>query len=197
MQQVIVVDLEATMLVDQPEEKRNIFEPEIIQFGLCWLELRSLGIVQTMEFLVRPTSTVLGDFCTQLTGITQHDVDVGGLDFALVCAVLRGIDTHRRPWASWGTWDREVISHHCERLKVENPLGKKHTDIKQWHWMSELQGRSRGGMGLGAALLRMDLEFEGRQHTGGDDAHNAAKVLAAMLAKTHNDEEEKPTLSAS
>ena len=70
---VVIVDLEATCL----RERKPDFISEIIEIGA--VKIDDDKIIEEMSLFVKPTiNPILSDFCTELTSISQEDVD-GGL----------------------------------------------------------------------------------------------------------------------
>jgi inhibitor of KinA sporulation pathway (predicted exonuclease) len=68
----------------------------------------------------------------------------------------------------------------CEWKGATFPFSKRHLNIKRLHWLLWMKAQGRE-MGLSTALGTFGLEFEGKQHAAGDDAYNAAKVLALLI----------------
>src|SRR5439155_959968 len=69
-------------------------------------------------------------FCSELTGLTQADVD-GGVDFAAACAQVRDELRGRfRTWASWGEYDRRQFERQCVD-GVGYPFGSRHINVKE------------------------------------------------------------------
>src|SRR5437899_746543 len=94
-----VVDVEATCWEGRvPAGQVN----EIIEIGLCVVDVRRRERVSKHRILVKPVRSQVSGFCTELTGLTQEEVD-GGIDFREACALLdREHRARLRAWASWG-----------------------------------------------------------------------------------------------
>jgi len=106
-----------------------------------------------------------------------------GSKFGHVADILiNTLETRKRPWASWGKYDREKLQQQCEVTGVPYPFGWTHWDLKRLYWLMERGARGRP-MGLGRALKHEKLEFVGQQHRAMDDAMNAARILALMLKR--------------
>ena len=183
--EVWVCDLEATMLNDQPHELRDQFEPEIIQLGVCKVGVERMEPMGVLEFFIKPQRTVYGEFCQKLTGIDPKQLEQG-LTFNVVCDTIASWISpgeRRKPiWASWGDWDRTMMKRACEMTGAVHPFSWKHQNIKRLHWY--LEKRCRGGeSGLGRALKQSGMSFEGAQHTAGDDAYNAARIMCMLVNK--------------
>ncbi|ROR29789.1 3'-5' exonuclease [Inmirania thermothiophila] len=172
---VVVVDVEATCWRGPPPPGER---PEIVEIGVCVLDARARALGETASILVRPERSRVSAFCTELTGLTPEAV-AGGMSFAEACTRLRRAwAAKRRVWASWGDYDRLQFQRQCAEAGVAYPFGPSHLNVKAlaalaWGWDAPC--------GLGEALERLGMRFEGRPHRGIDDARNVARVLARIL----------------
>ncbi|PSL00705.1 inhibitor of KinA sporulation pathway (predicted exonuclease) [Murinocardiopsis flavida] len=172
---VNVVDVEATCWRGRPPEgARN----EIIEVGLCVVDLAERRRVARDRILVRPASPVSA-FCTELTGLTQEEVD-GGVDFGAACAAL--VDRHaaaERAWASWGGYDLRQFREQCAEDGAAYPFSDVHTNAKAV--FSALYGSRKRRFGMANALTRVGLPLEGRHHSGADDAWNIGALVLHLV----------------
>jgi inhibitor of KinA sporulation pathway (predicted exonuclease) len=171
-----VVDLEATCWEgDPPPGQRS----EIIEIGLAMVDLEAGVRVAKHRILVRPSVSTVSEFCTALTGLTQAEVD-GGAQFSAACAELVGVhQSLKRPWASWGDYDRKQFIAQCADERVDYPFGSVHVNAKAVF----AEARSlRRRPGMAKALELAGLPLEGRHHSGADDAWNIA-ALVLLLAE--------------
>ncbi|HEY9372337.1 3'-5' exonuclease [Streptomyces sp.] len=166
-----VVDVEATCWDGQPPPGAV---SEIIEIGLTVVDLAAHRRLGRHRILVRPARSRVSAFCTELTGLTQAEVD-GGVSFAEACRLLAR--EHRagiRPWASWGDYDRNQFTRQCRATGVAYPFGTVHTNAKAV--FTDSHGlRKRPGMAR--ALTVAGLPLEGRHHSGEDDAWNIAALV--------------------
>ncbi|WP_328946474.1 exonuclease domain-containing protein [Streptomyces sp. NBC_00250] len=171
-----IVDVEATCW---DGERPPGAVSEIIEIGLTVVDLNAGERVSRHRILVRPTRSEVSAFCTELTGLTQAEVDTG-LDFAAACRLLATTyESGARPWASWGDYDRKQFTHQCRVTGTPYPFGRHHTNAKAV--FTEGYGlRKRPGMAR--ALEVAGLPLEGRHHRGEDDAWNIA-ALVLLLAE--------------
>lgn len=169
-----IIDIEATCWDAQPPPGQV---SEIIEIGLCVLNLRTLERVQRRSIKVRPERSEISAFCTELTGLTAADVQ-GGLTFAGACAVLRR-DHHAdsRLWASWGDYDRNQFRRQCAATGVPYPFSARHSNAKQLYAAAHQLPR----LGMAQALAHAGLPLEGRHHCGEDDAWNIAALVAGLV----------------
>jgi inhibitor of KinA sporulation pathway (predicted exonuclease) len=172
-----VIDVEATCWEGQPPPGAV---SEIIEIGLTVVDLEERERLAKHRILVRPRRSTVSAFCTELTGLTQEEVDTG-VEFAEACRVLG--DEHRadsRPWASWGDYDRKQFERQCRATSTRYPFGKRHTNVKLV--FTEARGlRRRPGMAEALAIAGFPLE--GRHHSGADDAWNIAAMVLDLAVK--------------
>lgn len=175
LDQIIVVDIECTCWQNNPPPGE---ESEIIEVGICTLDVASGERRQKRSVLVRPTRSTVSAFCTRLTTLTQAQVETG-VSFSRVCSLLQ--DEYRsseRVWASYGDYDRNQFQRQCYESGIVYPFGASHVNIKT---LFALANKLRQEVGLPQALDLLKLPLEGTHHRGGDDAWNAAAVLASVL----------------
>jgi inhibitor of KinA sporulation pathway (predicted exonuclease) len=174
-----VVDVEATCWVDTPPDGQV---SEIVEIGLTVVDVVAGERVGGRRVLVRPARSTVSEFCTELTGLTQSEVD-GGVEFGEACRLLR--DEHsagERGWASWGDYDRKQFQRQCDASGVDYPFADRHTNAKAV-FTTAFGLRRRPGMAQ--ALDIAGLPLEGRHHSGVDDAWNIAALV--LLLVRHGD----------
>ncbi len=179
LDQIIVIDVECTCWEGKPPPGQ---EGEIIEVGICTLDAASGERQEKRSFLVRPTHSTVSPFCTRLTTLTQAMVDTG-VSFSRVCAILQ--DDYRaseRVWASYGDFDRQQFQRQCLTTGIVYPFSPSHINIKT---LFSLVRRLRHEVGMAQALEMLGIQLEGTYHRGGDDAWNAARILAETLWKRH------------
>jgi inhibitor of KinA sporulation pathway (predicted exonuclease) len=173
---VIIVDIEATCW-ESDRVRPAGQESEIIEIGVCPLDLRTGQPLQAESILTRPERSRVSPFCERLTTLTQEMVD-GGVSFAQACALLRERwQTQDRPWASYGAYDIKMFQGQCARQNIEYPFSPIHYNAKTG--ASEALGLHRR-VGMAEALKIAGLRLEGTHHRGGDDARNIARLLAEL-----------------
>ncbi|MGK4004368.1 3'-5' exonuclease [Sorangium sp. So ce1036] len=172
---ILVVDVESTCWEgDPPRDQEN----EIIEIGVCTLEVASGRRRDRRSILVRPERSVVSPFCTSLTTLTQEQVDAG-VSFKEACAVLRGeLKAQDRLWASYGDYDRRMFERQCEARGVPFPFGPSHLNVKSLFAVTYALSRE---IGMAEALERVGLPLVGTHHRGDDDAYNIAGLLAHLL----------------
>lgn len=177
LERLLVIDVESTCWEGAPPDDQ---EPEIIEVGVCVLDVRSGERLTRESILVRPERSVVSPFCAQLTTLTPNTLE-RGVPFARACAILRRkYSAPRRVWASYGDDDRRKFEHQCRTRGLPLPFSASHLDIKSLFAL--LHGLERE-VGLLTALELAGLPVEGTHHRGVDDAWNTAGLLAALLVR--------------
>jgi len=174
---IIVVDLEATCWegFNAPPGQEN----EIIEIGVCLVTPHSdqMTVTDKRSILVKPTESVISDFCTELTSITPELVAEKGTDFLTACQILETeYDSRNRLWASWGGFDHKFFRQQCRRRGIRYPFSKKHSNLKRVFQDSHGQR-----MGLARALDTVGIEALGTAHRGDDDAYNTGVLLKHLI----------------
>ncbi len=172
-----VVDVEATCWTGAPPKGQV---SEIIEIGLTVVDLDARERVAKHRILVRPARSEVSEFCTELTGLTQNEVD-RGVSFAEACKTLAAEhDAGKRGWASWGDYDRKQFTRQCQASTVEYPFGNRHINAKAV--FAESFGLPRP-VGMAQALKIAKLPLDGRHHRGDDDAWNIASLVLLMIGR--------------
>ena len=173
-QNYLVVDLEGTCCDDDsvPPDER-----ETIEIGAVIVDGESLEAEQTWSSLVKPVRCpVLTEFCTNLTGIGQQDVDTACEfpdAFGGFCNWVVGHGDSL--FCSWGRYDKDQFRRDCMYHGMEYPF-REHLDLSKL--FTRKTGKRRGHRG---AMKVLGVEPEGDHHRGLSDAMNIAKMLPLLL----------------
>lgn len=169
---ILVVDVEATCQENKDGQPQEEFVSEIIEIGYAVLDYKINEVKETGSIIVKPIQSVVTPFCTNLTGHTQESVD-RGISFAEACQTLQSdLMSGGRLWASFGNYDLEIFKKECQRKNVKYPFVPQHLNIKAI--ATVINGEVNG---LGRTLSLLKMSFEGRHHSGRDDAYNTARIL--------------------
>ena len=175
MSEILVIDVEATCWRGAPPPGE---QNEIIEIGACLLHPVTGQRSERASILVRPERSQVSAFCTELTTLTQAQVDEG-IPFEEACALLRTrYRSEDRVWASYGDYDRKQFQTQCASFGVEYPFSAKHVNVKAA--FARLESLSKP-VGMAGALKRLQHPLEGTHHRGGDDAWNIAAILEYLL----------------
>jgi len=176
LDKILVIDLEATCWQGDPPPGE---ESEIIEIGLCLLDVATDERSQPQAILVRPQHSHLSEYCHRLTTLTPEML-AEGLVFRHACDLLaEKYESRVRTWASYGDYDRLKFQSQCAREGIPYPFGRSHINVKNLLALS-LGLKQEVDLQQGMSLL--GLPFEGTIHRGVDDAWNIAAMLARMLS---------------
>ncbi|KPA80344.1 hypothetical protein ABB37_04612 [Leptomonas pyrrhocoris] len=179
---VLVLDFEATCEEHPPPN----YLYEIIEFPVVLVDVRLQRVVAEFHRFVRPRYKVeLSSFCKKLTGMRQADVDAAPSLEEVILQFERWF-AHTLPphsrcvFATDGPMDmREFMYHHSvSRQGIRfPPLFYQYVDVKQI-----FAGFFHCSQGKIKAMLEvLHVPFEGRLHSGLDDARNIASIVIALL----------------
>ncbi len=173
----VIVDLEATCWEKGSSPKRM----EIIEIGAVKMDGSTFEKLSEFSSFVKPVQEpILSDFCTELTSITQKDVDSVPVFPEVFKDFLKWIGYEPYYLCSWGEYDLKQFKIDCERNSILLPNGfKNHLNIKKK--FCELHGIRSCGMKR--ALQILEIPMEGTHHRGIDDARNIAKIFRWILQR--------------
>lgn len=177
---ILVVDVESTCWEGAPPPDQT---SEIIEIGLCPVDLKTLSRTEKRSILVKPAQSEVSSFCTQLTTLTPDMFAEAGSLADAVKTLKNEFRSKDRLWASWGDYDRRQFERVCKDQKVGYPFGPSHLNVKSLFAAAVGSGHE---MGLDGAYKRLGLTLEGTHHRGHDDAWNIAGILCWLL-KTMRD----------
>jgi inhibitor of KinA sporulation pathway (predicted exonuclease) len=175
LDRILVVDVEATCWERDPPPGQI---SEIIEIGLCVLDVGMLARVERRDILVRPVCSTVSPYCTQLTTLTQADID-GGVPLAEACQILaQEYHAPTRLWASYGDYDRKQFERNCGEFGISYPFGPGHLNVKTL--LAVVLGLKRE-VGMREGLAALGVPLEGTHHRAADDAWNIAAILGHVL----------------
>jgi inhibitor of KinA sporulation pathway (predicted exonuclease) len=175
LDQIVVVDVEATCWGGEPPPDQT---SEIIEIGVCLLDVVSGERLDRESILVRPEQSTVSAFCTQLTSLTQEQVEQG-VSFEEACSVLCDrFKTKERAWACYGDYDRGMFERQCNRQGVKYPFSAGHINVKT---LLAVTYGLKHETGLSKALNLLGIPLEGTHHRGVDDAWNIAAILSRLI----------------
>lgn len=182
LDKIVVCDIECAAWENEdgtrtpPEGMRN----DVIEVGACFLNTQTGKISQKTSYIVKPRNSTMSPFITELTTLTQEQVN-RGMPYGDACnRLVKEFGTRNRVWAAWGDFDRIHIQKECEFYNANYPFGRRFINAKTL--FSLVNGLSKE-LGLRAAMDYYNLDFKGTQHRGHDDAFNTAKVLWKTLKR--------------
>ena len=152
-------------------------EHEIIEVGICFLDVTSLEISGKESILMRLHRSKVSAFCTQLTTLTQEQVDAEGIAFPQLCVQFRHRKLDEYAWASFGEDHRQLIERECLVREAPYPLNALHLNVRLFATL-HLQLAQEPSIARALDLLGLPPQ-EGRR--AGDAAWSAARILAFFL----------------
>ncbi|KAJ7752071.1 ribonuclease H-like domain-containing protein, partial [Mycena metata] len=205
----LLVDFEATCQRGKGFDYPN----EIIEFPICLMRWKDrdggkasqLEVVAEFRSFVKPSwRPNLSDFCTELTGITQDQVDAAPSFPAVLRSVRAFLVEHkliekngkrrlRFCWCSDGPFDiRDFLVKQCFISQVPMPewmtgdvldvrsVVAAHTSGRQVSFFRLSDSRSHR-LNIPAQLSALGLPpFQGREHSGIEDTRNLGRVLTEL-----------------
>ena len=213
----IPVNLPLSLLPDSPAGRDDALgyipddqQREIIEIGVCVVDLKTLVPIGRWSTLVRPVRSTISEYCTEVTSITAERLADAPLFARAIAGMNRWLGTVRlaqqnlpdaesgpaldaamaematQPMASWGDFDRLALEAQCALDGVPYPFSHSHMNLKT---MFPLFGRSKfvnRVLSLRVAMRTIGRELEGTHHQAEDDAANAAVLACAMLRKVRS-----------
>jgi len=176
---LLILDLEATC----ERDVRN-FAHEIIELPAVLLDTRTLAHVAEFRTMVRPTEGAITSFCTELTSITQEQVngapELGAALHALEhFLVAQGLaDPELVLPVTCGDWDlgRQLPAESKRKGLTVPRVLRRWCNIKRPY----AQAMGSKAPGMAGMLQGLGLPLIGRHHLGIDDARNIATIARAL-----------------
>jgi len=175
LDQILVVDVESTCWDGPPPEGE---ESEIIEIGLCVVDVGSLTRMSKHSVLIKPERSMISSFCTELTTLTPEMFAEAGTLSDACKRLKKDFSSKDRLWASWGDYDRRQFERVCQSAGVGYPFGLTHLNVKTLFAVSLGLNHE---VGLDGAYEMLGLSMEGTHHRGDDDAWNIADILCRLL----------------
>ncbi|KAM7419665.1 hypothetical protein PAMA_016655 [Pampus argenteus] len=174
-----------------------------IEFPAVLLNTSTGEVESEFHTYVQPQEhPVLSEFCTELTGITQRQVEAGiPLQICLPrfsrwlqnLQLQTGVVFPNRQqrcsapspsqklctFLTWSDWDLGVcLQYECKRKQIHKPdVLNSWIDLRSTYRLFY----NRRPKGLNGALKDLGIQFSGREHSGLDDARNTAQLAARMM----------------
>ncbi|XP_048350655.1 ERI1 exoribonuclease 2 [Sphaerodactylus townsendi] len=194
---LIIIDFESTCWRDG----RKHYSQEIIEFPAVLLNTTNGKIESEFHMYVQPQEhPVLSEFCTELTGITQNQVDEGvplPICLSQFSKWIQKIQKEKKiifdsalpnvaasegklcAFVTWSDWDLGVcLQYECKRKQLRQPeILHSWIDLRATYKLFY----SRRPQGLNGALQDLGIVFAGREHSGLDDSRNTAHLAWRMI----------------
>lgn len=188
-----VLDFEATCWPGERRPTQEIIEFPSVMYRYDWFRKEGEYVGEFAKYVRPVLHPQLSDFCTELTGITQEQVDAADtLEVVLeehqqwLVSVVPVEHYRDILFITCGNWDLHTMLPLEYTNKPHLPkypqLYHHFCNIK--YEFEAFYGQKAGGMTN--MLDKLGLELEGRHHSGIDDTRNTARVLVRMLNEGHN-----------
>ncbi|XP_060950234.1 ERI1 exoribonuclease 2 [Limanda limanda] len=195
---LIVIDFESTCW-----REKSSYSPEVIEFPAVLLNTSSGEVESEFHTYVQPQEhPTLSEFCTELTGITQLQVEAGipmRICLSRFCRWLQNLQLEKGvvfpnkqqkcsppppspklcTFLTWSDWDLGVcLQYECKRKQLHKPdVLNSWIDLRSTYRLFY----DRKPKGLNGALQDLGIQFAGREHSGLDDSRNTAQLAARMM----------------
>jgi inhibitor of KinA sporulation pathway (predicted exonuclease) len=180
LDQILVIDVESTCWEGEPPAGET---SEIIEIGLCPVDVASAQRLEKRSILVRPQRSDISRFCTELTSLVPAMFTNAGSLADAVQILVREYGSRDRLWTSWGDYDRKQFERICRLEGAKYPFGPSHLNLKTLFSLVAKQPRE---LGLEQAYDLLGWTLQGRHHRGDDDAWNIAGILCMMLESSRS-----------
>ena len=189
---IVVVDIEHTCTMDGsiPPEEREIIEINAVLIDTC-----SLQIIDEFSELIRPiTHPKLSQFCTELTGITQAELDVAAHFPEVFAHFIDWLpDNSDYVLATWGSYDIVQLNIDCAVHGMAAFKPSINLNLK----IAFKEARNlKKKVGLKRALEIANLSYEGSHHRALDDAKNTAKLLPLIFNDKNSQQSMRSSLNS-
>jgi len=180
----LLLDFEATC-----DKSIKLKPQEIIEFPCLLVRAKDLKVEDQFHQYIRPIGVPsLTAFCTELTGITQ-DMVQDRPPFPAVLAEFEawysghGLSPDIATFVTCGQWDlTDMLPRQCQYSDLPVPpmldvsQSGQFVNIK----FSFQKHTGKYGKGLKDMQTMLDLQFEGRLHSGIDDCRNILLIMQAL-----------------
>nr|XP_048723446.1 ERI1 exoribonuclease 2 isoform X2 [Caretta caretta] len=185
---LIIIDFESTCWKD-------------VEFPAVLLNTSTGEIESEFHMYVQPQEhPILSEFCTELTGIKQNQVDEGvplNICLSQFSKWIQKIQKEKKiifnsdvsshsvseakssTFVTWSDWDLGVcLQYECKRKQLRKPdILNSWIDLRATYKLFY----TRKPKGLNGALQDLGIEFAGREHSGLDDSRNTARLAWRMI----------------
>lgn len=177
MKNFIIFDLEATCYMkDAPDGFFN----EIIEIGAIKIDSTGKEIDRFSKFLKPLKFPYISDFCTELTTITQTDIDNAPDAKSVLQEFLDFIDKDSL-LVSWGYYDINQLTHDLKLNRIEHQSLEHRSFKHDYAKINNFTGKRKNGIGVKRALQNENMEFVGQHHRGIDDAINIKNIFLKYI----------------
>jgi inhibitor of KinA sporulation pathway (predicted exonuclease) len=153
---------------------------EVVQIGAVRLDANSFAVLEEFDVLVRPRFNAgLSPYFENLTGITNAELQKGGVDFTQAYDRFIAF-AGDGPIAAFGH-DEQVLAENLRLYAIRDarPLPLFY-DLRGWFAVQGVDPRGRHSCDIAPAL---GLAVSGRDHNALDDAKSLAAAMEAIAMR--------------
>lgn len=175
----LIIDVEANC---SEKDSVTLEDMEMIEIGSVMVCANTLKKIDEFSTFIKPVRfPQLSAFCTDLTSITQDDVDNAPEYPEAITALVRWLEKFDNfLFCSWGNYDKQHFELESTFHNVPYPISAPHLNIKKQFAKSQ---RVRKRQGMAGALKLAHISIEGTHHRGIDDANNMVKLMPYVLGR--------------
>ena len=174
---IVIADVEHTCTEygSIPPEQR-----EVIELGAVLIDIVSLEVIDEFSALIRPQlNPVISDFCNQLTGITQAELDNAESFQTVFSDFLNWYSKNSSViFATWGSYDLVQLNIDCANHSLKPFAPPTILNLKKAFKSAK---KLKKPIGLAKAMELCKFEFDGSPHRAIDDAKNTARLLPIIF----------------
>lgn len=150
---------------------------EIIEIGIAKIDLKKGEIIQSAQYYVKPEKDEISAFCTQLTGITPAIIKKQGRPLKdVIKSMTTKFGSTNSIYAAWGR-DDDVLFKECELKGIQKPF-ENYINLAL---LDRIKNRRTQKVSMIDVMIEYGLEFDGKLHSGFDDAVNLAKLALKSM----------------
>ena len=162
---------------------------KIIQVGIAVGNINNINDIKTFKWYVDPKEPI-SPYITQLTGISQDDINSKAVPLQQVALDLQSIIQEYQPFVNpiqWGHDDNTELLQEFIDNNVSFPFfGHRAIDVKTIYvFLQAARNHSLKG-GLRSSMNRYKLHFKGEPHRADVDAYNTLVFFFHLLNRQYS-----------
>ena len=162
--------------------------PKIIEVGVAWgsCDDYKANTLKSRRWYIDPQEPIY-PFITELTGITDADIEKYAVSHSQVAMELSELITCKNTFinpVTWGGGDSvELLQEFRDRDIIFPHFGRRWIDVKTFFIYNRLStGTSLAG-GLSKTMPKFGIHFEGEPHRASVDAYNTLRLFFCMVER--------------
>jgi inhibitor of KinA sporulation pathway (predicted exonuclease) len=183
VQNYIALDLELNNAQDGSTPN-----PKIIQVGVAIgsIDHYDDNNIITRKWYLNPNESIY-PFITELTGITDEDVQTKSVSHDQLATELYGLCKEFGVYKNFVTWgggdSTELKSEFDDRNIAFKFGGHRWIDVKTWYTLHMITKGKLPNGGLSSGLSEFKLKFQGTPHRADEDALNTLRLFFAIIER--------------